>query len=229
MITPAMHKLRSPCSLLVSALLLLQTAGCTGMPYAASYQPLIDASNEQLVEATSIEHHWVDNLQELQSQSESLYQKGYAMVGYSSMYSTHLQRFAPSGALRMGKKVGAAQVYQVRDRSLYIATYWREVRGFGLGAYYVDAPASAHERLGQNFGVIVEAVVEGTPAADALLMPGDLLLSLNGQIIPDARWLDNALAELNGQKVAMTVWPMVEISPLTMELTLGTSLSLTQR
>ncbi len=220
MVIPAMQDVRSPFWLLF-ALLFMQASGCTRMPYAASYESLIDPNNEQLVEANSIEHYWVDNLQEMQSQSQRLYRDGYAMVGYSSMYSAHLETFAPSGAMSMGKKVGAAKVYQFRDRSLYIATYWRQVRGFELGAYYVDAPESAHERLGQNFGVIIQDVVDGTPAANGLLMPGDLLLSLDGEVITSAEWLDNALAEKNGQEVTITVWPMLEISPLTMELILA--------
>ena len=193
------------------------TTGCA-MPYAASYEPILDPADERLVKAESIEHRWVENMQQA---SANMYRQGYAMVGYSYLIGGHLPAVAPAASRNWGRDLDAAYVLQVRNGSLYLATYWRRVTGFELGAYYVDAPAAAHRSIGLDTGVIVQDVVQGTPAAEALLMPGDLLLALDDEMIPSARWLDDAIAGRAGEDVTLTVWPMQGIEPINMTVTLA--------
>ena len=203
---------------LVAALLIAWLATGCAMPYAVSYEPILDPADERLVKADSIEHRWVKNMQ---ASSAHMHRQGYVMVGYSYLNGSHLPAVAPTASKRWGRKLDAAYVLQVRNRSLYLATYWRRADRFELGAYYVDAPAAAHRSIGLESGVIVQEVVKGSPAALALLMPGDLLLALDDEMIPNARWLDDAIAGRAGKDVTLTVWPMQGAEPVNMSVTLA--------
>jgi hypothetical protein len=188
-----------------------------------SYTALIDPDSDRLRAAEASEHAWVANGSEMQTQSAALYRRGYVMVGFSYMVGSHLPAFAPSGAKSWGRKLDAERILQMRQGSVYLATYWRSVRGFELGAYYVDAPPAAHELLGERIGVVVQEVVQRTPADTARLMPGDLLIALDDEVIPDARWLDGAIADRPGEEVTLLVWPMLGVEPVKMKLELGSA------
>jgi len=62
-------------------------------------------------------------------------------------------------------------------------------------------------KLPQDWGAIASDVSEGGPAAKAGLKPGDVVLSLNGQEIEDARDLENAIySRALGDEVKLTVY-----------------------
>lgn len=190
--------------------------GCS-TPYGVSYRPLLDKQDERLVNAKSIEHEWVENMQD---ESIEMHQRGYAMVGYSYMCGAHLAVFAPPAAKNWGRKLKAEKVLQYKDGCLYLATYWRQIRGFSLGAFYEDAPTTAHQAYGIEAGVIIQNIVSNSAAEAGQLMPGDLLLAIDDEIIPSAHWLDDALAAKQGQVINLTVWPMRDIEPMTLAIAL---------
>lgn len=152
-----------------------------------------------------------------------MHHAGYAMVGYSYMCGAHIKSVAPTAARNWGRSLHAEKVSQYRNGCIYLATYWRRVRGFSLGAYYEDAPAGARDAYGLDAGVIVQSVARNTPAEQSQLQPGDLLLAIDGEVIPDASWLDQALATRQGQEISLTIWPMRDIEPVTISFRLGAS------
>lgn len=199
------------------ALLACLLAGGCAAPYGLSYRPLLDPNDERLVAGRSIEHAWVDNMLE---ESMQMHRQGFAMVGYSYMCGAHITAVAPAAAKNWGRSLRAEKVSQYNNGCIYLATYWRRIRGFNLGAYYEDAPTPAQEAYGIDAGVIVQSVAEGTPADLIQLSPGDLLLAIDDEIIPNALWLDQALAARRGRPITLTVWPMRDIEPVTISLRL---------
>jgi len=72
------------------------------------------------------------------------------------------------------------------NRFDYVATYWVKIKKFRLGVYPADLPQDVRRKLQRNTGVVVNAVVRGTPAFSANLLQGDVILGCNGTDVIDA-------------------------------------------
>lgn len=76
-------------------------------------------------------------------------------------------------------------------------------RGYlGVGTQPVRLPASLRERAGAEHGLVVVEVVEGSPAARAGLLLGDVILALNGHPVAD---IEDLQALLGGERVGTAV------------------------
>jgi serine protease DegQ len=107
-----------------------------------------------------------------------------------------------------GQPLGIASSGLLRRRGLLVpgATLRRVVesvlahgkvrRGFlGVGAYPVRLPAALEQRLGQPVGLILVGVQPDSPAAQAGLVLGDVLLAFDGHPLADLTQLHALLAE----------------------------------
>ncbi|MBV8202071.1 MAG: serine protease, partial [Acidobacteria bacterium] len=101
---------------------------------------------------------------------------------------------ASSGLLRRrGLLVPGATLQRVVEALL---AHGRVRRGFlGVGAYPVRLPAELEERLGQAIGLILVGIQPGSPAAEAGLVLGDVLLGFEGQPLADLTQLHALLSE----------------------------------
>jgi len=101
---------------------------------------------------------------------------------------------ASSGLLRRrGLLVPGATLQRVVESLL---AHGRVRRGFlGIGAYPVRLPAALEERLGQPIGLILVGVQPESPAAEAGLVLGDVLIGFEGQPLADLTQLHALLAE----------------------------------
>ncbi|MGA8049972.1 MAG: PDZ domain-containing protein [Burkholderiales bacterium] len=199
---------------------LLLVAGCANpMHYSWSYVPLHDAHDPMFAEPSGeIEYREVKDAVEMLRAEREYFRKGYVMVGYCNMYSPQLVVIAPGAARNWGEHVGASAVLHQFGDGHYLATYWARPREFVFGAYYsddlpADARAALKGALHTTDGVIVRAVVDGSPAFDGGVRPGDLLISLDGQRIAGASALDGMLRAHAGSTVTLAVWSMEEGVP----------------
>ena len=93
-----------------------------------------------------------------------------------------------------------------------LVTRGRVIRGWlGIEAQALSRELAASFGLRTPQGVIVAGVVSGGPAAQAGLQPGDVLLSIDGQVILDARATMSDIASI----------PPGTSLPLTMTLEVG--------
>jgi C-terminal processing protease CtpA/Prc len=64
-----------------------------------------------------------------------------------------------------------------------------------IGANFAPVPADIQQKLGIAKGAIITAVSSGSPAADANLTVGDIVLSINGREITQLRLLPEIVRE----------------------------------
>jgi|GEM_PF-3291627 len=197
-------------------------AGCASyqsLHYNWAYTPLHDAQGADFIPPTGDpEYRELDTFEAMADAERDMYRKGYVMIGYSNMISPQLSSFGTSGAQALGKKYGASAVLTRIDGRHYLATLWARPKRFLFGAYFTDqlpddARVALKEILHTEQAVIVQTVVEGTPAFAARIRPGDLLLSLNGEAIRDVHTLNGLLQQHAGSEVILVVWSMEDDPP----------------
>jgi len=211
---------RSLLRVLVGVAAPLLLAACANpLHYGWSYVPLHDPHDAMFAEpGREIEYREVKDAEEMVQAEREYFRKGYVMVGYSNMYSPQLVLIAPGAARNWAERVGASAVLHQYGDGHYLATFWAKPRQFEFGAYYSDdlppdARAALEDALHFTQGVIVRAVVDGSPAFDAGVRPGDLLISLDGQRIAGAAALDGMLRARAGSTVTLAVWSMQDGVP----------------
>jgi len=220
-----MIRLRHLAFLAVSA---FWVTGCANpLHYGWAYVPLHDPKSEMFQEPQGdIEYRELKDMGTMIEAEREMYRRGYVMIGYSNMMSPQLEMIAPGAARSWGDKVGASAVLHTFGRGHYLATFWAKPKQFVFGAYYADdlpedARAALKEALALHQGVIVETVVEGSPAFDAGVRPGDLLISLNNERIANAAALDRMLRAREGTRVTFVVWSMREGAPRPLQVALN--------
>jgi membrane-associated protease RseP (regulator of RpoE activity) len=104
------------------------------------------------------------------------------------------------------------------DRYSYGAGFFRK-RSFIFGARWVPLDTNQRQQLQRNTGLVVVIVVDGTPAFLANILPGDILLTIDGQQITtdeNFRTQTNARA---GKKVSIGL--LRNGKEMTIEMELG--------
>ncbi|HET9836010.1 MAG TPA: PDZ domain-containing protein, partial [Rhodanobacteraceae bacterium] len=76
---------------------------------------------------------------------------------------------------------------------------------FTLGAFFRDLTDEERQELQTNRGVYVTLVVDGTPAFENDILPGDVLLDVNGQALAGQEMVSQVLSNLRGQRVTFTI------------------------
>jgi len=209
-------------AMVVAALAAAWLAGCASyksLHYNWAYTPLHDARSAAFQQPSGgLEYRRLDSFEAMAEAERDMYRKGYVMIGYSNMMSPQLEMFGATGAQELGKKYGASAVLNTFGDRHYLATLWARPKQFVFGAYFTDdlpdeARAALKEILGLEHGVIVQTVVEGSPAFEARMRPGDLVISLNGEPVRDVATMDSLLKKYAGTEVTVVVWSMEEGAP----------------
>lgn len=88
-------------------------------------------------------------------------------------------------------------------RNDVVATFWKRLNTskFFLGVLYNSLPDSVSKKLQRNTGVIVVAVVRGTPAFDANILRGDVIVGIDGRAVIDPQGFNQQIKEFSGQTV----------------------------
>ena len=124
-----------------------------------------------------------------------------------------------SGPRRRALVIPAATIERVLDPLL---TDGRLARGWlGVGLQPVEVPERFRDAAGRDVGTMVMALVSGGPAEQAGVLPGDIILEIDGRRTGRGRGLAAALAaERIGQPTALKLLRAGEVQLVT--VTIGT-------
>lgn len=90
------------------------------------------------------------------------------------------------------------------DHYDYLAVYLVQVRVV-FGAQFRNLNNDEAQTAGTVNGVMITAVVHGSPAADAGLLPGDALIDAGGKAVVDGKSLNEWLKDKQGRAVSLTI------------------------
>ena len=121
------------------------------------------------------------------------------------------------GSQGIGFAIPANLAHSILDE---LVTRGRVIRGWlGIEAQALSRELAASFGLRTPQGVIVAGVVSGGPAAQAGLQPGDVLLSIDGQVILDARATMSDIASIPpGTSLPLTIVRGGERMEVTLEV-----------
>ena len=91
------------------------------------------------------------------------------------------------------------------DRYSYGAVYFIKVKSY-LGALVQPLTTELQQELQTNHGVVVVNVVRGTPAFEAAILTGDVLLSIDGISLDGPDQYGQVIKEKSGQSVAIKIY-----------------------
>jgi len=112
----------------------------------------------------------------------------YSGRGYSTTYGTKTT-YIPYSA----------------DRFDYFATYWIKLKPPVFGVHVQELSTELKQKIGSNKGVVVIAVVKGSPAFDADILRGDILKKFDFYEIFDIKTFNEVTSRWAGKKVRVTI------------------------
>jgi hypothetical protein len=89
-------------------------------------------------------------------------------------------------------------------RSDFTAVYFIKTRQH-LGVFYGVIDATTRARLQTNAGALVAVVTDGMPAARADILPGDIILTIDGQRVDGPEALNSQLKQKFGREVVLGI------------------------
>ena len=202
--------------------------GCANPMHSAwAYKPLHDAKSGAFQPAPKkLDYREFSSINGLAEAESELHREGYVMIGYVNMLSPQLTMVGRGGAKKWGSSVGASHALHTFGGGHYLATYWAKPKHLPLGAFFSDdVPEDARDAVEMGFehraAVIVDVVAFDSPAYDAGMQPGDLIIEVNGETVSSSQDLNTWLTEHSGQKSTFTVWSMLEGGPRVIEVHLN--------
>ncbi len=90
------------------------------------------------------------------------------------------------------------------ERDNYSAIFFRKYH-YLIGARWHPLNDDQRRELQRNAGLVVDTVIDGTPAFVANVLPGDILLTMDGDAIISTEWLNTRSVEKAGQVVKFLV------------------------
>ena len=108
------------------------------------------------------------------------------------------------------------------QRNSYLATYWalRDVSKIRLGVQTIPLSDDLRHKLERNAGVVVTAVVRGTPAFAANILEGDIIIKINDEDVVDIRGFGAQMLMHAGQTAQLAI--LRDTRSLTIPVTLRT-------
>lgn len=95
--------------------------------------------------------------------------------------------------------------YNVR-RSDYLATYWVKGKRPKFGADFKDLTSEIKQEMGSNKGLLIDAVVKGSPAFQADILRGDVLRKIEDIEIYSFEKVVEAVNQYQGHKVSVVIY-----------------------
>jgi len=92
------------------------------------------------------------------------------------------------------------------QRSDYLATYWIKNKNIILGLRVVSLTNELRREIGSNKGLLIQAVIIGSPAYRADLFSGDILKKIGNIDMYDFESFDKALDQYKGKTVDLVIF-----------------------
>ncbi len=139
---------------------------------------------------------------------QTLSSKAYVKV--ADGYYAGIDADAHAWLQKQGRAIGADKVYfytlgpdaQTKAPSLHAVYYVKFKLPFG--ASFRDLNATEHEQVGAS-GVRIGKVIGGSPAADANLRAGDIILKIDSENIAGRASFEKLLRKHMGKRVTLTI------------------------
>ncbi len=136
--------------------------------------------------------------------------KSFVRIG-TGFYPTN-DDAAHAWALRQGQRVGADKILiyapsaDAKDNAQapFVAVFYVRYK-LPFGAKFIDLSKDAMHKLGVEGGVEIDSVFGGTPASEANLRKGDVVLKFNGVAVRDHVAFQTLLRANMGKKITLTV------------------------
>ena len=135
----------------------------------------------------------------------------YGSGGYSNFSGTSISTVP-----------GGSTTYQMPysiDRSDFVATYWVKRKPPALGIIVADLPDTLRQKLQRNRGVVVLAVLKGSPAFTADILKGDVVVGIDGDTTNDSRSFLEVITKYLGKPVTIKI--IRDGKPMEISLTLN--------
>jgi serine protease Do len=91
------------------------------------------------------------------------------------------------------------------ERHSHTASFWRKAAPSRLGVITKPLPEGMRQALQRNGGLVVDLIVDNSPAFHANLLPGDVIISLSEMPVSTEENLYAALDAYEGKPVKLTV------------------------
>lgn len=91
------------------------------------------------------------------------------------------------------------------DKSDYLATYWIKSKPPRFGAKFGDITPEIKKQLSSNKGVLITAVIKGSPAFEANILNGDVLRQIGDISVFDEDSTLKAITMYEGRKVDLVI------------------------
>lgn len=85
-------------------------------------------------------------------------------------------------------------------RSDYLATYWIKMKPPRFGVHITELPSELRQRISSNKGMMVEAVIKGSPAFDSDILRGDVIKKIGDIAIYDEDSFQRAINQYQGTR-----------------------------
>lgn len=153
-------------------------------------------------------------------------EEGFGLIGTSAFNGPNAGPGFSSNALTQAEKVHASAVveyfpkYAGRGEPLgnaatiifgklptydYLASYWIKLKSPIFGVYVEELLAELKQKMGNNKGVVVVAVVKNSPAFSAGIIRGDVLKGIGEMDVVDKNTLDEATNKYAGKKTTVII------------------------
>jgi hypothetical protein len=190
----------------------LLVAACATTPSGMSYTPrpgLEDAKSNDRFEHPKTEPLVFTESSDVDADIRRLNEDGYVLLG-SATFADAAPQALRERALAAARAVGAGVVVlhapgptDGTKAAPTTGTFWiqQKVRLIHFGANVVPVPEAVRAKMLRATGVYVQSVINGTPAAQAGIRFGDVILRISGLEVTDPAFLKDRIEVFAGLPV----------------------------
>lgn len=133
--------------------------------------------------------------------------QGLVRVGVGQYTSAFTADAAPAASLERARSLGAdlALVYAPAGESAVTRVAYYVRMELPFGATFRDLDAAERQRVGSG-GVQLGSIVGGSPASRANLLPGDLVVAVDGAAVQGRADFQRLLQSRGGRRVRLDLW-----------------------